>query len=137
MQKMLASQQDFINEKPLIQIVIEEAGHICWFLSKFYCELNPIEMYWDWVKVCESWEFSHTFSGTDVAITGFHLVVDGTFPTMKCLIPEILNDCPVRTIWAFFQKSWQYMDAYRYEIHKYICITISIIPNGLFFQERP
>ncbi|KAF8546588.1 hypothetical protein OG21DRAFT_1479657 [Imleria badia] len=62
------------------------------FLPKFHCELNPIEMYWGWVS---------------------RLVADGTFPTVKCLIPKILNDCPVKTIWAFFRKSWWYMDAYR------------------------
>ena len=102
MRKMLAGQQDFINEKPLIQIVIEEAGHICWFLPKFHCKLNSIEMYWGWVKARESWEFSHTLSGTDAVITGFRLVADGTFPTVKRLVPEILNDCPVRTIREFF-----------------------------------
>ena len=53
MRKMVASQQDFRSEKPLIQLIIEEAGHKCWFLPKFHCELNPIEMYWGWVKTCE------------------------------------------------------------------------------------
>jgi hypothetical protein len=50
---MLASQQDFEDERPLIQIVIEEAGHKCWFLPKFHCELNLIEMYWVWGKARE------------------------------------------------------------------------------------
>ncbi|KAF8139716.1 hypothetical protein EV363DRAFT_1392657 [Boletus edulis] len=62
----------FMNEKPLIQIIIEGAGHVCWFLPKFHCKLNPIEMYWGWVKAHD---------GTDAAITGFRLVADGTFPT--------------------------------------------------------
>ncbi|KIM67450.1 hypothetical protein SCLCIDRAFT_107611, partial [Scleroderma citrinum Foug A] len=51
--QMLANQQDFMNEKPLIQIIIEGAGHKCWFLPKFHCELNPIEMYWGWMKARE------------------------------------------------------------------------------------
>ena len=54
MQKMLVNQQDFKDEKPLIQIIIEEAGHKCWFFPKFHCELNPIEMYWGWAKARES-----------------------------------------------------------------------------------
>jgi hypothetical protein len=57
MRKMLANQQDFKDEKPLIQAIIEEAGHKCWFLPKFHCELNPIEMYWGWVKARESTTF--------------------------------------------------------------------------------
>jgi len=50
MRKMLANQQDFKDEKPYVQLIIEAAGHKCWFLPKFHCELNPIEMYWGWVK---------------------------------------------------------------------------------------
>jgi hypothetical protein len=30
--------------------VIEEAGHLCVFLSKFHCELNFIEFFWGTVK---------------------------------------------------------------------------------------
>ena len=53
-QKMLTNQQDFNKEeKPLIWLVIEAAGHKCWFLPKFHCELNPIEIYWRWMKACE------------------------------------------------------------------------------------
>ncbi|KIK94348.1 hypothetical protein PAXRUDRAFT_143045 [Paxillus rubicundulus Ve08.2h10] len=92
---MLASQQDFKEEKPLIQTIIEEAGHKCWFLPKFHCELNLIEMYWGWVKA------------------RFHINSDSTFPIAKCLVPEILDACPVNMICAFFRKSWRYMDAYR------------------------
>jgi len=53
MQKLIANQQDFKDEKPLIQLIIEKAGHRCWFLPKFHCELNPIEMYWGQAKACE------------------------------------------------------------------------------------
>src|ERR1700692_4587861 len=53
MRRVISLQQDFINEKPLLQIIIEEAGHKCYFLPKFHCELNPIEMYWGWVKIRE------------------------------------------------------------------------------------
>ena len=46
MQRMLSQEKDFLDEKPLLQIVIEKAGHKCIFLPKFHCELNPIEMVW-------------------------------------------------------------------------------------------
>ena len=51
MRRIMSLQKDFCSEKPLLQIIIEEAGHKCYFLPKFHCELNPIEMYWGWVKM--------------------------------------------------------------------------------------
>lgn len=48
--KILSLQSDFMNEKPLLQMVIEDTGHICLFLPKFHCELNPIELYWSFIK---------------------------------------------------------------------------------------
>ncbi|KIJ44936.1 hypothetical protein M422DRAFT_167666, partial [Sphaerobolus stellatus SS14] len=64
------------------------------FSAKFHWELNLIEMYWGWTKTCIA-------------------AADGTFPTAKRLIPEILDSCPLKTICAFFRKTWRYMDAYR------------------------
>ncbi|KDQ65239.1 hypothetical protein JAAARDRAFT_53079 [Jaapia argillacea MUCL 33604] len=92
MQKALATQQDFKDEKPLLQVVINEVGHKYYFLPKLHCELNPIEMHWGWAKA---------------------LTADGTFPTAKHLVPKILNACPTNTIQAFFCKLWCYIDAYR------------------------
>lgn len=50
MQRLLSLQDDFKNEKPLLQLIIEGAGHICLFLPKFHCELNPIELVWGRAK---------------------------------------------------------------------------------------
>lgn len=50
MYRVLALQEDFRLEKPLIQLLIEEAGHVCLFLPRFHCELNPIEMLWGYGK---------------------------------------------------------------------------------------
>ena len=51
MRKVLSLQADFRAGIPRLQQVIEAAGHKCYFLPKFHCELNPIEMYWGWVKI--------------------------------------------------------------------------------------
>ena len=48
--QILALQEDFRSEKPLIQSIIEDAGHVCLFLPRFHCELNPIEMLWGYGK---------------------------------------------------------------------------------------
>ncbi|KAG2342076.1 hypothetical protein BDR05DRAFT_949332 [Suillus weaverae] len=94
MRKVLSLQADFLAEKPQLQLVIEAAGHKCYFLPKFYCELNPIEMYWGWVKI------------------RLRALADGTFPTARRLVPEILGACPTKVIRAFYRKTWCYMDAY-------------------------
>ena len=48
--KVLSLQEDFANEKPMIQHLIENRGHVCLFLPKFHCELNPSEMVWGYAK---------------------------------------------------------------------------------------
>ena len=50
MQRVLSLQHDFVSEKSMLQTYIESKGHNCFFLPKFYCEFNLIEMYWGWVK---------------------------------------------------------------------------------------
>ena len=42
---ILATQDAFKNQKPLLQELIEERGHKVIFYPKFHCELNYIEMY--------------------------------------------------------------------------------------------
>ncbi|KAG1843738.1 hypothetical protein C8R48DRAFT_780576 [Suillus tomentosus] len=43
----------------------------------------------------------------------FRSAADGTFLTAKRIVPELLDACPIKTICAFYRKSWRYMDAYR------------------------
>ena len=53
MHKVLSLQADFWAEIPWLQQIIQDAGHKCYFLPKFHYELNSIEMYWGWVKICK------------------------------------------------------------------------------------
>ena len=48
--RILDLQPDFMEQKLLVQEVIEAAGHLCTFLPKFHCELNFIEFFWGAVK---------------------------------------------------------------------------------------
>ncbi|KZT64806.1 hypothetical protein DAEQUDRAFT_657871, partial [Daedalea quercina L-15889] len=52
---ILDLQPDFEAQCSLVQETIKEAGHLCLFLPKFHCELNPIEFFWGAVKcyLCE------------------------------------------------------------------------------------
>jgi len=53
--KILSQQSDFLNKQPLLQAIIKEAAHVCLFLPKFHCQLNPIEIFWSYIKECESY----------------------------------------------------------------------------------
>ena len=44
MARLLSQQDDFVNQVLMVEKTITEAGHLCIFLPKFHCELNPIEM---------------------------------------------------------------------------------------------
>ena len=44
MARIHSKQDDFANQISVLETMIQEAGHECIFLLKFYCELNPIEM---------------------------------------------------------------------------------------------
>jgi hypothetical protein len=53
MARLLSKQDDFRNQISLLEEKIRARGHICVFLPKFHCELNPIEM------VCLKHFYSH------------------------------------------------------------------------------
>ena len=44
MERLLSQQEDFVNQVSMLEMVITDACHLCLFLPKFHCELNPIEM---------------------------------------------------------------------------------------------
>jgi len=44
MARLLSKQDDFRSQKSQVEEMITERGHLCIFLPKFHCKLNPIEM---------------------------------------------------------------------------------------------
>jgi hypothetical protein len=44
MAQLLSKQDDFQLQESLLEQKIKSKGHICVFLPKFHCELNPIKM---------------------------------------------------------------------------------------------
>ena len=54
MYHVLSLQDNFVNEKPMIQKYVEGQVHVCLFLPKFHCKLNPIEMLWGFMKDSKS-----------------------------------------------------------------------------------
>ena len=112
MQRVLSLQEDFRTEKPLIQSLIEEAGHICLFLPRFHCELNPIEMLWGYGKHRTYTSLAHMVYALPWP-SGYRNLADGRFAMAKDLVPQCLDSCELITIRKFFQKCWRYLDAYR------------------------
>ena len=60
---ILAAQEDFRNQKPLLQEIIEGLGHKVIFYPKFHCELNYIEMYWGAAKRYTRQHCNYTWKG--------------------------------------------------------------------------
>ena len=93
--KIMASQSDFVAQKSAIVELIENAGHLCVFYPKFYCELNFIKMYWGVVKYYTRNNCDYTWGG------------------LQETVPQALDSVDITTIRKFAQKSWRYMQLYR------------------------
>jgi len=92
---ILEGQPDFQAQRPLVQEIIEAAGHTCLFLPKFHCELNFIEYFWGSVKKILRDE------------------ADGTFETLKTNLPKALASVKLHTIQLWEQHMHQWVRAYR------------------------
>jgi hypothetical protein len=96
MAQLLSRQDNFRSQKSQLEEMITEQGHLCIFLPKFHCELNPIEMvcfyfillpygsqptqYWGWCK--------HRYRE----------VHKETFADAKRIAHKSLDACPVDVI---------------------------------------
>ena len=78
---VLSLQDDFANEKPMIQHYVESCRHVCIFLPKFHCKLNLIEMVWGFTKYRKCCEID-LLALADI-LTGYRNLSDGTFTTAK------------------------------------------------------
>ncbi|KAF8269296.1 hypothetical protein EI94DRAFT_1574630, partial [Lactarius quietus] len=84
--QILDLQPNFQAQKSLVQETIENAGHICVFLSKYHCEINFIKYFWE--------------------------NCDYTFATLKLNMPKALASVPVELIRKWEHRSWRFIDAY-------------------------
>ncbi|THU87050.1 hypothetical protein K435DRAFT_682354, partial [Dendrothele bispora CBS 962.96] len=95
MARILSHEDDFRNQVSQLETLIKSRNHEIIFLPKFHCELNPIEMYWGWVK--------YRYREEDKV----------KFDDAKQAAVKWLDACPTETICRFINRSFRYMDAYR------------------------
>ncbi|KAF8303445.1 hypothetical protein DL93DRAFT_2066830, partial [Clavulina sp. PMI_390] len=95
MARILSQQDDFANQVSMLESIITKAGHLCLFLPKFHCDLNPIEMYWGYSKY------------------RYRQVVKPNFEAAKIAAFEALDSCPKDTIRRFINRTWRMASAYR------------------------
>ena len=93
--KVISLQEDFRNQKSILEDTIVSAGHWCIFYPKFHPELNYIEYFW----------------GSAKRYTRKHC--NYNFKALKKVIPEALASTNLRTIRRFCHRAQRYMSAYR------------------------
>ena len=47
---IISSQLKFVDKQPLLQTMMKNVIHFSLFIPKFHCELNPIELFWSYIK---------------------------------------------------------------------------------------
>jgi hypothetical protein len=93
--RMLSSEQDFQNEVSAIPKLVHRRGHMCLFLPKFHCELNPIECAWCDSKVtCRAG-------------------CDGSWAGLQNRVPASLDSIPIERIRRWFRLAERFRDAYK------------------------
>ena len=88
-------QLDSMEQKSLVQEVIEVADHLCIMLPKFHCKLNVIKFFWGAVKKY------------------LHNNCNYTFDMLKEIMLKVLELVQLATIQKWEHRVFQLMDAYR------------------------
>lgn len=93
--RILSMEPDFLAERSALEELFLKRGHLCQFLPKFHCELNPIEMVWGRSKfLCRE-------------------ECDYSFPKLKERVPRILDGIPVTMIRKWFRLAQRFGHVYQ------------------------
>lgn len=86
--KILSTQSDVENEKPMLQRVIDNAGHASGFCCKFHVELNTTEIFWCNIKQCGLSSVSSNCSSIELK----YLDVSGSYIEHQAIKSQALNE---------------------------------------------
>lgn len=86
---------DFANQPTILEELVQSRGHICLYLPKYHCELNPIERNW-----CHAKKISRQY-------------VNGTIVKLRTVVPTSLDAVTVEMMNKFFRTCRDYEMAYR------------------------
>ena len=94
MRIVLANHEDFRKEKTIVEHFLSNRGHIVLFVSKFHCELNPIERVWGQAKVYT------------------RMYTNFTLPRLRVNINPALDSVSTDLIRKYFRRVLEYERAY-------------------------
>jgi len=96
MREELRKFEDFnCDGVPLVEEMVTERGHMCVFIPKFHCELNPIERCW-----CHAKRFTRAHC-------------NGSIIRLRKIVPEGLGSVSADLLRRFFLTCKDYERAYR------------------------
>ena len=94
LRSILSKHPDFLHEKTQLEHLLNSRGHVCYFIPKFHCELNPIERCWSQSK-------RYTRAHCNYSITG-----------LRKNIAPALESISVENIRNYYDRVRRYMYGY-------------------------
>ena len=94
MRDIISKFPDFAGEKCQLEHILNNRGHVCIFIPKFHCELNPIERCWSQSK-------RYTRAYCNYTIMG-----------LRKTIPKALESITLDNIRNYFDRVKRYMYGY-------------------------
>lgn len=92
---LMASQQDFQEQKGMLEEEVLKRGHLVLFFPKFHCECNWIEYFWGDLKRRTREQCDYSWDG------------------LKRTVPRVLESTDKMRIWRWYRKSTRIISAYR------------------------
>ncbi|KAG2216528.1 hypothetical protein INT45_014182 [Circinella minor] len=106
---MLEAQPDFKEQKCKLPEAVEDAGHICMFYPKYYCETNWIERYWGGAKAISRQECNYSFASLRNNLPSF---LNRISPApIELEDGSAFQPTPTK-IRQFYKRCWRYIEAY-------------------------